>query len=90
LSPEQNPQLSLKQRLVIFYKQRAPDKLGNVDMIIAKFAGRESELWEKLYDMYPDKIVEDHHIAIEDHLEGDALAEHKQKLEEAARAERAR
>lgn len=30
--------------------------MGNIDKIIEKFAGREGELWDKLYSLYPNKV----------------------------------
>jgi hypothetical protein len=55
---DDKPAAPLRQRLAIFYKERAPEKMNNIDKIIDKFAGKEAELWDKLNKMYPTKIAE--------------------------------
>jgi cyclophilin family peptidyl-prolyl cis-trans isomerase len=41
-----------RQRLVEFYRQHNPEKLSTVDETLVKFAGRESELFDKLEAKY--------------------------------------
>ncbi|KAL3936137.1 MAG: hypothetical protein SGBAC_008482 [Bacillariaceae sp.] len=47
-----SPNTSHKQRLVAFYKKHNPSKLDTVDTTLAKFKGKEDELFQKLETKY--------------------------------------
>lgn len=47
---------SYRERLVAFYKQHNPSKLDSVDATLAKFQGKEDELFEKLHTKYASSI----------------------------------
>jgi hypothetical protein len=51
-----NDNKSYKDRLVAFYKQYNPSKLDTVDETLAKFQGKENELFEKLHKKYASDI----------------------------------
>lgn len=51
-----NDNKSYKDRLVAFYKQYNPSKLDTVDETLAKFQGKENELFEKLHKKYASGI----------------------------------
>jgi hypothetical protein len=40
----------IRQQLVDFYRQRFPDRVGKVDGVMAKFAGREHEITKMISD----------------------------------------
>jgi histone H3/H4 len=46
------PTLTPKEQLVSFYKKHNPEKLDNVDATLAKYAGNERVLFEKLDNKY--------------------------------------
>lgn len=41
-----------RQRVIAFYREHAPDKLRDVDAIMAKYKGNERVLWDKLQRKY--------------------------------------
>ena len=41
-----------RERLVAFYKQHAPDRVGNVDEVLRQFTGREALMWAALRHKY--------------------------------------
>lgn len=41
-----------RQRVIAFYREHAPDKLREVDTIMAKYKGNERVLWDKLQRKY--------------------------------------
>ncbi|KAL9189400.1 hypothetical protein ACHAXT_009075 [Thalassiosira profunda] len=51
-SQSDNGNVDYKAKLTDFYKQHNPDKLSAVDANLAKYAGKEDELFRKLYNKY--------------------------------------
>ena len=43
---------ALRQKLADFFNKHNPAKLGNIDMIVTTYAGREDELWAALHKTY--------------------------------------
>eukprot|EP00041_Stephanoeca_diplocostata_P023505 m.579068 g.579068 ORF g.579068 m.579068 type:complete len:963 (-) comp22311_c0_seq1:316-3204(-) len=77
---KENPK-SMRRKLLKFYKERNPENAQNVDAILAKYKGREEDLWRTLYRKYPNKL----HDVDENELLSEAeLAELKRQ--EAAKA----
>lgn len=52
LGDEADAASSVHERLEAFYREHNPDKLGSVPRILAKYAGREDDLFAKLERMY--------------------------------------
>ena len=46
-----------RQRLLDFYERYNPEKLGEIDTILAKFKGREDTLFKKLKEKYPSAEI---------------------------------
>jgi hypothetical protein len=42
----------IRQRLVAFYEQHAPERVNNVDTLLEHFRGREDELVRKVASKY--------------------------------------
>lgn len=52
LGDEADAANSVRERLEAFYREHNPEKLGSVPHILAKYAGREDDLFAKLERMY--------------------------------------
>ena len=52
------PPTTDREALVKLYRRAAPDKLGNISAILARFAGKSEQLYALLDRMFPNEIVE--------------------------------
>mmetsp|Transcript_5606 Transcript_5606/g.17729 ORF Transcript_5606/g.17729 Transcript_5606/m.17729 type:complete len:99 (-) Transcript_5606:1053-1349(-) len=43
-----------RRKLVAFYEEHAPEKVKDVDAILAKYRGHESEMWKRLEKKYAE------------------------------------
>ena len=52
------PPIDDRAALVAFFVKAAPEKLENVETILAKFRGKEHQMFDVLGKLYPGQIIE--------------------------------
>ncbi|CAM9665337.1 unnamed protein product [Chrysoparadoxa australica] len=52
------PKQSYRERLAAFYCQHNPEKLGDVDSLLAKYQGEEKKMFQRLYKKYDVSLTQ--------------------------------
>eukprot|EP00941_MAST-03F_sp_MAST-3F-sp1_P003388 g3388.t1 len=75
--------MSLKERLTLFYENHNPDKLKIVDQAVQQYKDNEESLWVMLFDKYHEKAEEYNSLGVDVLTEGHNIELEREEWEEA-------